>query len=1026
MFQKFAALTLFSTFTVCMFAQGLDTRASKNDWEEINFEFNSAVLSDGYPSLLRLADLLKANQAYHVRIEGNTDNLGSGRYNEKLGLARANTVRDFLVKYGARADQITTASRGKSDPKYHGEKRRYTKTDVARWMNRRVVLTVTDAQGRTVGDGGVGEAINAMPTTAQGMQNCCDEILKRLDKLDEIARALKDLADQNAGLRHDLDNLKQQQADLESKVNGMPKPLTEQQTAQVVDQRLEKAREPRFAILGMNVGEDSYKNVNATASARYFAPFKEHFAFQAQGEYLYFKTEKEGQFDLGLVDRIHNFQAGAFASFKHVDLSGYQNGGTLGQAAVTFDYIFKLGRIGIFGTKGFLNNALIDERNAAITNGVVGMSCAGATPGTCSIAPNLFLQHYLSIVDQVGASTTLGLWGKNYLEANLGYLKSYGNADRPGGTVRFIFPVSNHFAFTLEGGMNETLLERNNWGRAAVGFQLGNFVRPRDYQGLTEPVPAMVPRIRYEVLSRTVTKGASPPVADAGPDQIGVPAGTITLNGSGSHDPNGLPLTYQWIQQGGPTVAVTGATQPIATFTAAAGQSYLFQLTVTNTAGLSASARVRITTQANAAVQILFFIANPTQIQTGQSSTLQWNVLNATTVSISGIGTVAASGSAPVSPTQTTTYTLTATNATSSQNATATVVVTAPQPQISGCFATPANITAGESATINFSTQNVNGVTVTPAVGNVPNSGNFVVSPTTTTTYVITGTGAGGQTVACSVTVTVTANLSAPRIVRFTANPTNITAGQTSTLVWQVENATTVTIDQGVGTVPLIGTQDVKPQQTTTYTLTATNAAGTVTATATITVTQAPQPPVITSFTANPTTSPSPGSNVVLTCLATNATSVTISNAGPLVNGTVVVNPQTTTTYTCTATGPGGMVTKTLTVPVTPANNGGGGGGPTGPPPTVVIAGGPVIQTNVRTIRLDASQSSSPAGNTPLTYLWQSVNGRAAILDPTSPTPTVYLGNLFGDYYFTVTVTDSKGNQATATVDVQLVVTHVP
>ena len=39
-------------------AQGLTTTASKDDWEEINFEFNSSILSDGYPSLLRLAELL--------------------------------------------------------------------------------------------------------------------------------------------------------------------------------------------------------------------------------------------------------------------------------------------------------------------------------------------------------------------------------------------------------------------------------------------------------------------------------------------------------------------------------------------------------------------------------------------------------------------------------------------------------------------------------------------------------------------------------------------------------------------------------------------------------------------------------------------------------------------------------------------------------------------------------------------------------------------------------------------------------
>ncbi len=53
-------------------AQGLDTRASKDDWEEVNFEFNSSVLVDGFPSLLRLAELLQKNPGYKVKLEGHT------------------------------------------------------------------------------------------------------------------------------------------------------------------------------------------------------------------------------------------------------------------------------------------------------------------------------------------------------------------------------------------------------------------------------------------------------------------------------------------------------------------------------------------------------------------------------------------------------------------------------------------------------------------------------------------------------------------------------------------------------------------------------------------------------------------------------------------------------------------------------------------------------------------------------------------------------------------------------------------
>jgi hypothetical protein len=1028
MLQRSVTLfTLFSAFTVSVFAQGLDTRASKDDWEEINFEFNSAVLSDGFPSLLRLADLLKAHTGYKVRLEGHADHLGSDRYNDKLGTQRATMVRDFLVKYGANANQIETQSRGEKDPRVQGEKARYNKTDVARWMNRRVAVSVLDEQGRVVGagTGGIGDAIAAIPKPAR---DCCDEILKRLDRLDEIAKMLRDMADQNAGLRKELDNLKQQQAALQSQINSAPKPLTEDQTAKVVDTQIAKNRDPRFSLLGINIGEDSYKHVTFSGRARFFAPFKEHFAIQAQGEYFYFKEAREGQFDLGLVDRIGNFQAGLFSSFKHVSLRQYQSGGTLGQASLTLDYIFRLGRFGVFGTKAFLDNQLLDSRNAAIMNGSIVESCAGALPGTCGLAPNLYFEKYLRAVDQIGVSGTVGLWKNNYLEGNFGYLRSRANADRPGGTLRFVFPIHDKVAFTVEGGINETLVTANNWGRAVVGVQFGNFLRPREFQGVTHAVPVDVPRVRYEIATVRASHGVTPPIADAGPDQIGVPAGTITLNGSASYDPNGQKLTYQWVSETA-GVAISGANQPIATFTAASGQTYTFRLTVTNQDGLTGSARTRVTTTTPAQLQIVFFAANPPQINQGQSSQLSWQVLNATSVTISPtVGSVAASGTAPVSPTQTTTYTLTARNGTQELNATATVVVNANPVTIAGCMATPTTINAGESTTISFNTTNATAVTVTPSVPGVGTNGSFVVSPAANTTYTITAVGNGTASASCSVGVIVVTNPGMPRIIRFTGAPLEIVAGEKSTLTWQVENADTVTIT-GLGTVALTGTQDVTPATTTPYTLTATNKQGPLSQVVTITVIQ---PARINSFTANPPVSPGPGQNVVLSCQASDATSVTIAGAGPLAgNGTVVVNPTVDTTYTCTAVGVRSQDTKTLLVRVTTTPPPQCPGPdprcpPVGPPPTVVIAGGPVLETVVRTVTLDASQSFSPANFTPLKYFWTSREGRAAIANANTPTPIVYLGNLYGDYFFDVTVTDARGNVATGTIDVRLVVTRIP
>jgi outer membrane protein OmpA-like peptidoglycan-associated protein len=114
-----ALLPLLAT-TIC--AQGLDTKASKDDWEEINFEYNSSVLVDGFPSLLRIAELLQKEPGYKVIVEGHTDKLGSNNYNEKLGLARATAVRDFLVKYGARATRSKSAPAGNWTPNIWAEK----------------------------------------------------------------------------------------------------------------------------------------------------------------------------------------------------------------------------------------------------------------------------------------------------------------------------------------------------------------------------------------------------------------------------------------------------------------------------------------------------------------------------------------------------------------------------------------------------------------------------------------------------------------------------------------------------------------------------------------------------------------------------------------------------------------------------------------------------------------------------------------------------------------------------------------
>jgi hypothetical protein len=79
------------------------------------------------------------------------------------------------------------------------------------------------------------------------------------------------------------------------------------------------------------------------------------------------------------------------------------------------------------------------------------------------------------------------------------------------------------------------------------------------------------------------TQVNSAPIANAGPDQVVDAAVTVTLDGSGSYDPDGDALTYAWAQQSGETVTLddAAAVQPTFTSPSVAGD-LVFRLTVSD------------------------------------------------------------------------------------------------------------------------------------------------------------------------------------------------------------------------------------------------------------------------------------------------------------------------------------------------------------------------------------------------------------------------------------------------------------
>jgi len=85
--------------------------------------------------------------------------------------------------------------------------------------------------------------------------------------------------------------------------------------------------------------------------------------------------------------------------------------------------------------------------------------------------------------------------------------------------------------------------------------------------------------------------------------------------------------------------------------------------------------------------------------------------------------------------------------------------------------------------------------------------------------------------------------ISYPVINSFTVSPFSIETGASSILRWSVSNATSVTIDNGVGSVSSSGSCAINPVTTTVYTLLASNGANTIAQQVTVNSTPAPSPP---------------------------------------------------------------------------------------------------------------------------------------------------------------------------------------
>jgi OOP family OmpA-OmpF porin len=103
---------------------------------DVFFDFDkSDIKSRFYPELNAVVKVLNKDPLLKVRIEGNTDNMGSAKYNMGLSERRANSVMEYLVNAGIDQSRLSAVGYGFSKPIATNA------TDAGRALNRRVELT---------------------------------------------------------------------------------------------------------------------------------------------------------------------------------------------------------------------------------------------------------------------------------------------------------------------------------------------------------------------------------------------------------------------------------------------------------------------------------------------------------------------------------------------------------------------------------------------------------------------------------------------------------------------------------------------------------------------------------------------------------------------------------------------------------------------------------------------------------------------------------------------------------------------
>jgi peptidoglycan-associated lipoprotein len=104
----------------------------------VHFEYDESDITSEAERVLRdKVDILRANPAVRMRVEGHADERGSTEYNQALASRRAQSVKTFITGFGLEGDRFETVSFGEERPLVN-------RSDEEAWaQNRRAEFVIT-------------------------------------------------------------------------------------------------------------------------------------------------------------------------------------------------------------------------------------------------------------------------------------------------------------------------------------------------------------------------------------------------------------------------------------------------------------------------------------------------------------------------------------------------------------------------------------------------------------------------------------------------------------------------------------------------------------------------------------------------------------------------------------------------------------------------------------------------------------------------------------------------------------------